>query len=204
MSCISAASAINKTPLTCRWTQKSQAHKTQSVCMATHRQRYRNLGEQTLQLKTKNKNIHIVYIRSNFSLRNSSTLSVFHLRMLSSSAMFPLSSKSFSTGSEPLTYCSVGGGEWEREKKRRGVRKTGLPSVKIFREMFVSHLIDISWYFWSLMCLIIRSNQPSRWHTVHRAHLDLKTLEHLRLFAPDKSWGDKTAVRQMSGNESVN
>lgn len=45
-----------------------------------------------------------VYMRSNFSLRNSSTLSVFHLRMLSSSAMFPLSSKSFSTGSEPRTY----------------------------------------------------------------------------------------------------
>lgn len=43
-------------------------------------------------------------MRSNFSLRNSSTLSVFHLRMLSSSAMFPLSSKSFSTGSEPRTY----------------------------------------------------------------------------------------------------
>ena len=43
-------------------------------------------------------------MRSSFSLRNSSTLSVFHLRMLSSSAMFPLSSKSFSTGSEPRTY----------------------------------------------------------------------------------------------------
>lgn len=43
-------------------------------------------------------------MRSNFSLRNSSTLSVFHLRMLSSSAMFPLSSKSFNTGSEPRTY----------------------------------------------------------------------------------------------------
>lgn len=43
-------------------------------------------------------------MRSNFSLRNSSTLSVFHLRMLSSSAMFPLSSKSFRTGSEPRTY----------------------------------------------------------------------------------------------------
>lgn len=43
-------------------------------------------------------------MRSNFSFRNSSTLSVFHLRMLSSSAMFPLSSKSFSTGSEPRTY----------------------------------------------------------------------------------------------------
>lgn len=43
-------------------------------------------------------------MRSNFSLRNSSTLSVFHLRMLSSSAMFPLSSKSFSTGSDPRTY----------------------------------------------------------------------------------------------------
>lgn len=41
---------------------------------------------------------------SNFSLRNSSTLSVFHLRMLSSSAMFPLSSNNFSTGSEPRTY----------------------------------------------------------------------------------------------------
>ena len=43
-------------------------------------------------------------MRSSFSLRNSSTLSVFHLRMLSSSAMFPLSSKSFNTGSEPRTY----------------------------------------------------------------------------------------------------
>lgn len=48
--------------------------------------------------------LSMVYMRSNFSLRNSSTLSVFHLRMLSSSAMFPLSSKSFSTGSEPRTY----------------------------------------------------------------------------------------------------
>lgn len=46
----------------------------------------------------------MIYRRSNFSLRNSSTLSVFHLRMLSSSAMFPLSSSSFSTGSEPRTY----------------------------------------------------------------------------------------------------
>lgn len=56
-----------------------------------------------------------VYIRSNFSLRNSSTLSVFHLRMLSSSEMFPSSSKSLSTGSEPLTY-------W-REDRGEGVRK---------------------------------------------------------------------------------
>ncbi len=45
--------------------------------------------------------------------------------------MFPLSSKSFSTGSEPLTYCRVGGGEWEREKKRRGVSKAGLPSMQM-------------------------------------------------------------------------
>ena len=46
----------------------------------------------------------MVYMRSNFSLRNSSTLFVFHLRMLSPSAIFPLSSKSFRTGSEPRTY----------------------------------------------------------------------------------------------------
>lgn len=73
----------------------------------------------TLKKKKKEKkNTNCFYIRSNFSLRNSSTLSVFHLRMLSSSAMFPLSSKSFSTGSEPLTYYSEGEGEWVREKHR--------------------------------------------------------------------------------------
>jgi hypothetical protein len=53
---------------------------------------------------TKGQNLSKIYMCSNFSLRNSSTLSVFQLRMLSSSAMFPLSSKSFSTGSEPRTY----------------------------------------------------------------------------------------------------
>lgn len=61
------------------------------------------LGALTVHLVRKEQ-LSKVYTRSNFSLRNSSTLSVFHLRMLSSSAMFPLSSKSFRTGSEPRTY----------------------------------------------------------------------------------------------------
>jgi hypothetical protein len=49
-------------------------------------------------------NLSKIYMRSNFSLRNASTLSVFHLKMLRSSAMFLLSSKSFGIWSEPRTY----------------------------------------------------------------------------------------------------
>lgn len=62
------------------------------------------LGGGIVHLVSTKERLSTVYMRSSFSLRNSSTLSVFHLRMLSSSAMFPLSSKSFNTGSEPRTY----------------------------------------------------------------------------------------------------
>lgn len=115
--------------------------------------------------KKKSKCIFSVYIRSNFSLRNSSTLSVFHLRMLSSSAMFPPSSKSFSTGSEPLTYCS-GGRREEGEGLLGGQR---LPHQWI-------QLAAQAWMCWTRLRLC-------------HSHLDLKTPEHLWLVTPDKSWG---------------
>lgn len=112
--------------------KKKKNIKGKNTCMYTYSWMDFKWHEQALwthlkQNKTKKDCDFSVYIRSNFSLRNSSTLSVFHLRMLSSSAMFPPSSKSFSTGSEPLTYCSDGrreGGKWSV------VRGTG-PSTSV-------------------------------------------------------------------------
>lgn len=82
--------------------------------------------------------------------------------------MFPLSSKSLSTGSEPLTYCGERMGERERGEKKRHVRKADKHSAQ-------SDLSQESLF------------APSQINLRHHTDLDLKTLEHLRLVAPDKS-----------------
>ena len=76
-----------------------------------------------------------VLYTSNFSLRNSSTLSVFHLRMLSSSAMFPLSSSSFSIGSAPLTY-------WNQTHRQEDYQDYGQAPVNPFNSTAIEIMED--------------------------------------------------------------